>query len=131
MKRLRVPRRREFDLTREAEVERLYQRLRPDLVIHLAAICGGIGINRKKPGTFYYQNLMMGALLMEYARRFEATKFVAIGTICAYRSATRPVKFPEIGISGALDCALHRAWPGVVSRHGQIPVAELVIEIFR
>ncbi len=92
--RLVVVRQDEFDLTREADVERLYALHRPELVIHLAAVVGGIGANRANPGTYYYQNLMMGALLMEHARRTGVRKFVAIGTICAYPKFT-PVPFRE------------------------------------
>jgi len=64
------------------------------MVLHLAAIVGGIGANREHPGSFYYKNLMMGAMLMEYARLNEVNKFVAIGTICAYPKFT-PVPFKE------------------------------------
>lgn len=92
--RLLAVRQDEFDLTREADVERLYALHRPELVIHLAAVVGGIGANRANPGTFYYQNLVMGALLMEHARRAGVRKFVAIGTICAYPKFT-PVPFRE------------------------------------
>ena len=67
---------------------------RPDVLIHLAAVVGGIGANREHPGTFYYKNLVMGAMLMEYARRADVGKFVAIGTICAYPKFT-PVPFKE------------------------------------
>jgi GDP-L-fucose synthase len=89
-----IPRSKSFDLTVEGDVRALYEATRPDVVIHLAAICGGIGINREKPGTFYYKNLMMGALLMEYARIHRVEKFVAVGTICAYPKHT-PVPFRE------------------------------------
>jgi GDP-L-fucose synthase len=92
--RIAIPRSREYDLTREAAVERLYRDVRPSLVIHLAARVGGIGANRANPGTFFFDNLMMGALLMEYARRFNVEKFVAVGTICAYPKHT-PVPFRE------------------------------------
>ena len=92
--RIVVPRSREYDLTREAEVERLFRDVRPSMVIHLAARVGGIGANRANPGTFFYDNLVMGALLMEYARRFQVEKFVAVGTICAYPKFT-PVPFRE------------------------------------
>jgi GDP-L-fucose synthase len=92
--RIAIPRSREYDLTREAAVERLYRDVRPSLVIHLAARVGGIGANRANPGTFFYDNLVMGALLMEYARRYEVGKFVAVGTICAYPKYT-PVPFRE------------------------------------
>jgi GDP-L-fucose synthase len=89
-----VVRRRDFDLVHEEQVKRLYDVHRPDVVIHLAAVVGGIGANRKHPGRFYYQNLMMGALLMEHARLAGVEKFVAIGTICAYPKFT-PVPFRE------------------------------------
>lgn len=89
-----VPRSRDYDLTREAAVERLYREVKPSLVIHLAARVGGIGANRTNPGTFFYDNLMMGTLLMEYARRYRVRKFVAIGTICAYPKFT-PIPFRE------------------------------------
>lgn len=89
-----VVRQGEFDLTREVDVERLFARHRPDVVVHLAAVVGGIGANRSNPGAFYYQNLIMGALVMEHARRAGVGKFVAIGTICAYPKFT-PVPFRE------------------------------------
>lgn len=89
-----VPRSKEYDLTREENVIRMYQASQPTLVIHLAAIVGGIGANRKSPGTFFYDNLMMGAMVMEYARTSGVKKFVAIGTICAYPKFT-PVPFKE------------------------------------
>jgi len=92
--RIVVVRRRDFDLVHEEQVKRLYDVHRPDVVIHLAAVVGGIGANRKHPGKFYYQNLMMGALLMEHARLAGLEKFVAIGTICAYPKFT-PVPFRE------------------------------------
>jgi GDP-L-fucose synthase len=87
-------RRAEFDLTHEADVKRLFEAHRPEAVIHLAAVVGGIGANRKNPGSFYYQNMIMGALLMEHARLSGVEKFVAIGTICAYPKFT-PVPFRE------------------------------------
>jgi GDP-L-fucose synthase len=72
----------------------MYETTSPDIVIHLAANGGGIGINREKPGEFFYDNLMMGAHLMEMARQYEVEKFVAIGTVCAYPKHT-PVPFRE------------------------------------
>src|SRR4030095_4345599 len=84
----------DFDLVHEADVKRLFETHRPELVIHLAAVVGGIGANRDNPGSFYYQNLVMGAMLMEYARQAGVEKFVAIGTICAYPKFT-PVPFKE------------------------------------
>ena len=68
-----------------------------DIVIHLAAVVGGIGINREKPGEFFYDNLIMGAQLMETARLANVEKFVAIGTICAYPKFT-PVPFQECNL---------------------------------
>ena len=64
-----VPRRRDFDLTVEADVERLYETARPDIVIHLAAEVGGIGANMAQPGRFFYANMAMGLLMVEHARR--------------------------------------------------------------
>ena len=89
-----IPRRTEYDLTREAAVERLYADVQPHLVIHLAAVVGGIGANRVNPGRFAYENLVMGALLVEYARRARVEKFVCLGTICAYPKFA-PVPFRE------------------------------------
>jgi GDP-L-fucose synthase len=84
-----VPRSREYDLRREEGVRRLYDRARPELVVHLAAVVGGIGANRENPGRFFHDNLVMGAELMEQARRRGVEKFVALGTVCAYRSSPR------------------------------------------
>ena len=64
-----VPRSRDVDLRRESAVERLYETARPEIVIHLAARVGGIGANQASPGSFFYDNVMMGALVMEHARR--------------------------------------------------------------
>ena len=89
-----VPRSSAYDLRREEAVERLYRDASPDLVIHLAAVVGGIGANRAHPGTFFYDNLMMGAHVMEYARQSSVYKFVSVGTICAYPKFT-PVPFKE------------------------------------
>jgi GDP-L-fucose synthase len=79
-----VPRSSEFDLRRREDIERLYDASSPDMVIHLAASVGGIGANRQHPGSFFYDNLIMGVQLIECARLHEIPKFVAIGTICAY-----------------------------------------------
>jgi GDP-L-fucose synthase len=92
--RLFIPRRRDYDLTREADVEHLYRDARPDILIHLAAEVGGIGANRGKPGRFFYANLAMGLHLIEHARRAGLHKFVQIGTICAYPKHC-PVPFRE------------------------------------
>jgi GDP-L-fucose synthase len=89
-----VPPHQDYDLTQMPDVIRLYQDFPADIVIHLAAKVGGIGINREKPGEFFYDNLLMGAQLMEQARLTGVEKFVAIGTICAYPKYT-PVPFKE------------------------------------
>jgi GDP-L-fucose synthase len=89
-----VVRKAQCDLTCEPDVERLFEEARPQVVIHLAAVVGGIGANRDNPGTFFYQNVMMGALTMEYARRVGVEKFVGVGTICEYPKLA-PVPFLE------------------------------------
>jgi len=89
-----VPRIEEFDLTTERDIIRMYKEARPEIVIHLAALVGGIGANREHPGSFYYKNLIMGAMLIEHARLEQVEKFVALGTICAYPKFT-PVPFKE------------------------------------
>ena len=93
-RRLFIPRSCDYDLRLEGDVERLYAGARPDIVIHLAAVVGGIGANRANPGKFFYDNLMMGVLLVEHARRSGLKKFVAVGTICSYPKFT-PVPFRE------------------------------------
>jgi GDP-L-fucose synthase len=86
-----VPRSREYDLTTEDRVREMYEGARPDIVIHLAARVGGIGANQRSPGTFFYDNLQMGALLIEHARRRGLEKFVCVGTVCSYpKFATVP-----------------------------------------
>lgn len=89
-----APRSAQYDLVREANVIRLYQDFRPNLVIHMAARVGGIGANRANPGKFFYDNLVMGVQMMEFARQYGVEKFVALGTICAYPKFT-PVPFKE------------------------------------
>lgn len=89
-----VPRSKDYDLVDNEMVKRLYQDSKPDVVIHLAGIVGGIGANRENPGKFFYDNLMMGVQTMEQGRLFGVEKFVAIGTICAYPKFT-PVPFKE------------------------------------
>jgi len=84
-----VPRKARYDLTREPDVERLFTDAAPDVVIHLAAVVGGIGANREWPGRFFYENVMMGAMTMEQARLAGVEKFVGIGTICAYPKVAR------------------------------------------
>jgi GDP-L-fucose synthase len=89
-----VPRSRQYDLTQEAAVRRLYADTKPDLVVHLAARVGGIGANRAHPASFFYDNLMMGVQLLDQAYRSGVEKFVALGTVCAYPKFT-PLPFRE------------------------------------
>ena len=84
----------EYDLRNSDAIKRMYNDARPDIVIHLAAVVGGIGANRESPGKFFYDNLIMSIQLMEQARLSNVEKFVAIGTICAYPKYT-PVPFKE------------------------------------
>jgi GDP-L-fucose synthase len=89
-----IPRSKDYDLVNREACKKLYGDTSPDIVIHLAAIVGGIGINRENPGVFFYKNLMMGAHMMEEGRLFGLKKFVAVGTVCAYPKFT-PVPFKE------------------------------------
>jgi GDP-L-fucose synthase len=89
-----VPRSAVYDLRDPDAVRRLFREARPDVVIHLAAVVGGIGANRENPGRFFYDNVIMGIQLMEEARLYGVAKFVGIGTICSYPKHT-PVPFKE------------------------------------
>jgi GDP-L-fucose synthase len=89
-----IVRRNDYDLVSGADVERFYLDARPNVVIHLAAVVGGIGANRENPGRFFYENMMMGVQLIEGARLHHVEKFVQIGTICAFPKFT-PVPFKE------------------------------------
>jgi GDP-L-fucose synthase len=84
----------EYNLVDIEAVKRLYRDASPDIVIHLAAKVGGIGANRKNPGSFFYDNLMMGVQMMEMGRQFGIDKFVALATICSYPKFT-PIPFKE------------------------------------
>ena len=84
----------EYNLTNMTDIQRMYREQKPDIVIHLAAVVGGIGANRKNPGKFFYENAIMGIQLMHEAYLNKLEKFVAIGTICAYPKFT-PVPFKE------------------------------------
>ncbi len=92
--RIFVPRQKNYDLCDAKAIDRLLKKIHPDMIIHLAAVVGGIGANRENPGKFFYENLMMGVQLMEHARLAGIQKFVAVGTICAYPKFT-PVPFKE------------------------------------
>ena len=89
-----VPQIEEYDLTQPEAIQRMLDRSRPDVIIHLAAQVGGIGANRARPAEFFYNNLMMGVMLMHQAWQRGVAKFVALGTICAYPKFT-PVPFRE------------------------------------
>jgi GDP-L-fucose synthase len=84
----------EYDLTRTEAIERMFVAQRPEVLIHLAAVVGGIGANRENPGRFFYDNAVMGIQLIEAARRHGVEKTVVLGTICAYPKFT-PVPFSE------------------------------------
>lgn len=89
-----VPRRRDYDLTHEADTDRLYRDTKPDVVLHLAAEVGGIGANQANPGRYFFANMAMALHLIEAARRAGLRKFVQVGTICSYPKFT-PVPFRE------------------------------------
>jgi GDP-L-fucose synthase len=89
-----VPQYPEYDFTLHSDVERMFMAHRPQVLIHLAAVVGGIGANRHNPGRFFYDNAMMGIQLIDAARRYNVAKVVVLGTICAYPKFT-PVPFSE------------------------------------
>ena len=89
-----APRSSEYDLRNGGDIERLYEAARPTIVVHLAAVVGGIGANRERPAEFFYDNLLMGVQLLDRAWRAGIPKFVAIGTVCAYPKLA-PVPFSE------------------------------------
>jgi len=93
-KHILVPKIEDYDLVDIKDIVRMYDEMAPDIVIHLAAVVGGIGANREHPGEFFYKNLMMGVQLIEQGRLRNIEKFVAIGTVCAYPKFT-PVPFKE------------------------------------
>lgn len=84
----------EYDLVKQEDIISMYTNNPTDIVIHLAAVVGGIGINQEHPGKFFYENLMMGVQLIEQARQFKVPKFVALGTVCAYPRVI-PIPFKE------------------------------------
>ncbi len=89
-----IPHIEDYDLTDIDNIQRMLDDAKPDIIIHLAALAGGIGANRARPGEFFYKNLMMGVPLMHEAWKSGVEKFVAIGTICAYPKFT-PLPFKE------------------------------------
>ena len=89
-----VPRSRDYDLITGDGIERFFADARPELLIHLAGVVGGIAANRANPGRFFHDNLMMGLRLIEQARRSGVRRFVCVGTVCSYPERT-PVPFSE------------------------------------
>jgi len=89
-----IPSSKDYDLVQMEHVKKLYKNVRPDIVIHLAGKVGGIGANEEKPAEFFYDNLMMGAQMMEQGWRTGIEKFVTLGSICCYPKLT-PVPFKE------------------------------------
>jgi len=89
-----IPRSKEYDLRKSGDIKKLMDFVKPDFIIHLAAVVGGIGANASNPGKFFYDNLMMGVELMDQAQKYGVGKFVSIGTICAYPKFTK-VPFKE------------------------------------
>jgi GDP-L-fucose synthase len=89
-----VPRSSEYDLRHEEEAKRLFADVKPELVYHVAAVAGGIGANRAEPGRFWYENLLMGAYVLEQSRLHDVRKLVMLGTICEYPKHA-PVPFRE------------------------------------
>ncbi|MGE3540331.1 MAG: GDP-L-fucose synthase family protein [Candidatus Tectimicrobiota bacterium] len=89
-----IPRSQTYDLRDRDAIIRLFEETQPHIVLHLAAVVGGIGANRLNPGRFFYDNAIMGLQLMEYARQYGVEKFVAVGTICAYPKFA-PIPFCE------------------------------------
>jgi GDP-L-fucose synthase len=93
-KNILIPKIEDYNLVNLADIIRMYDDMKPDIVIHLAAVVGGIGANRQHPGKFFYENLMMGVQLIDQARLRKLEKFVAIGTVCSYPKFA-PVPFKE------------------------------------
>ena len=89
-----VPRSADYDLRTAAAIQRAFSDGRPEMVVHLAAVVGGIGANRRSPGRFFYDNAIMGIQVMEQARLAGVRKFVTVGTVCSYPKHT-PVPFSE------------------------------------
>ncbi len=89
-----VPRSAHYDLRESAGIEAFFSDAKPEIIIHLAAVVGGIGANQENPGKYFYDNAIMGIQLIEFARRHHIQKFISTGTICAYPKFT-PIPFRE------------------------------------
>ncbi|MDF2721385.1 MAG: GDP-fucose synthetase [Paenibacillus sp.] len=92
--RIHVPRSKDYDLRKEQHIIRMLDDCKPDVIFHLAAVVGGIGANEKNPGSFFYDNVVMGAHMIEHSRLKGVQKFIAIGTICSYPKFA-PIPFRE------------------------------------
>jgi GDP-L-fucose synthase len=90
-----VPRSKEYDLRDAAHIDRMLDTARPTLIMHLAAVCGGIEANRREPGRFFYDNAVMGVQLMEKARLAGVSKYLQVGTVCAYPKEPPHIPFRE------------------------------------
>ncbi len=93
-KKLFLPRSKDYDLTKQSRVKSMLKAIQPDAIIHCAAVVGGIGANQLNPGKYFYDNLVMGAYIIEEGRLANVQKLVALGTICAYPKYT-PTPFKE------------------------------------
>jgi GDP-L-fucose synthase len=94
-----IPRQRDYDLVQPDQISKMLDKAKPDILLHVAALAGGIGVNRARPAEFFYNNLMMGVPLMHKAWEQGVDKFVALGTICSYPNLT-PVPFKEEDLWG-------------------------------
>ena len=99
-KEILVPKIEDYDLVKYADIVRMYEDMAPDVVIHLAAVVGGIGANREHPGEFFYKNLMMGVQLIEEGRLRGIEKFVAIGTNSGIRRCVLRIVTPKFHKTG-------------------------------
>lgn len=126
---------RDYDLREQGDVRRMYEELRPEVVVHLAASCGGIGANVANPGRFLYENALMGLLVLEEARRAGCRGTVLVSTTCAYpKDAPLPLREehlwdgPPVGATGPYGIAkrmLHEAWRTYYEQYG-LPGAVLI-----
>lgn len=92
-----IPRSKDYDLVKPEEIARMLQDAKPDVLIHIAALAGGIGLNREKPADLFYKNIMMGIPLMHQSWESGVGKFVALGTVCAYpKFANTPFREDEL-----------------------------------
>lgn len=89
-----APSRSEYDLTNHADTERLFRDLKPEVIFHLAAAVGGIGLNEREPARLLHDNSLMGLHLLDAARRYRAQKVIAVGTTCSYPKGA-PLPFKE------------------------------------